>query len=176
MRIRLARRSDLPTILRWRQEAASWLATIGSDQWSDAGLAQDAFEQRVSDSIDAGESWIAEDDDATPLGTIAIDSTADVGLWRTDELRNAYVIHRMVIDRTAAGHGVGAKLIDHAVHLAQRDDRTRLVLDAWTSNEGLHRYYRSQGFRHVRTVPGHSTPSAALFEREVRATTKTGTR
>lgn len=176
MRIRLARQSDLPTILRWRQEAASWLATIGSDQWSDAGLPQDAFAQRVSDSIDASETWLAEDDDSTPLGTIAIDSTTDPGLWSTDELRNTYVIHRMVIDRAATGRGVGAKLIDHAVHLAQRDGRTRLVLDAWTSNEGLHRYYRSQGFRHVRTVPGHSTPSATLFEREVRATIRAGNR
>ncbi|MGH3908290.1 MAG: GNAT family N-acetyltransferase [Pseudonocardiaceae bacterium] len=176
MRIRLARHSDLPAILRWRQEAANWLATIGSDQWSDAGLTQDAFKRRVSDSIDAGETWIAEDDDRRPIGTIAIDSTSDPGLWSTVELRNAYVIHRMIVDRAAAGQGVGAKLIDHAIYLAQRDSRTRLVLDAWTSNEDLHRYYRTQGFRHVRTVPGHSTPSAALFEREVRATTKTGNR
>ncbi|MGH3718708.1 MAG: hypothetical protein ACRDRI_07680 [Pseudonocardiaceae bacterium] len=32
----------------------------------------------------------------------------------------------------------------------------------------------SQGFRHVRTVPGHWTPSATLFEREVRITTPAG--
>ncbi len=32
MRIRLAQHSDLPTIMRWRQEAAAWLAAIGSDQ------------------------------------------------------------------------------------------------------------------------------------------------
>ncbi|MGH3872279.1 MAG: GNAT family N-acetyltransferase [Pseudonocardiaceae bacterium] len=174
MRIRRARQSDLPTIMRWRQEAATWLAAIGSDQWSDAGLTRDSFEQRVSDSITAGETWIAEDDDGTPLGTIAVDSTADAGLWKPEELHGAYVIHRMIIDRTAAGRDVGSKLIDHAVHLAQRNSRVRLILDAWTTNEGLHRYYRSQGFRHVRTVPGHWTPSAALFEREVRATTKAG--
>lgn len=80
----------------------------------------------------------------------------------------------MIIDRTATGRDIGSKLIDHAVHLAQRNGRGRLILDAWTTNEGLHRYYRSQGFRHVRIVPGHWTPSAALFEREVRVTTKTG--
>lgn len=80
----------------------------------------------------------------------------------------------MIIDRAAAGRNVGSALIDHAVHLAQQRGRTRLILDAWTSNEGLHNYYRSQGFHHVRTVPGHWTPSAALFEREVKTTTKTG--
>lgn len=176
MKIRPARQDDLPIILRWRHEAASWLAAIGSDQWSDAGLTHHAFEHRVSESIKAGETWIAEDGDGTPLGTIAIDSDADAGLWTPDELQHAYVIHRMVIDRAAAGRGVGAELINHAVRLAQRDGRDRLVLDAWTSNDRLHKYYRSQGFEYVRTVPGHWTPSAALFEREIRATTRTGNR
>lgn len=167
MRIRQAHSADAPTIVRWRQEAASWLADIGSDQWSDAGLTQDAFEHRVSDSIAAGETWIAEDSEGRPLGTIAVDTTADAGLWSPDELRNAYVIHRMIIDRSAAGRGVGEKLINHAIHLAQQTGRTRLILDAWTSNKRLHKYYCSQGFRHVRTVVEHSTPSGALFMREL---------
>ncbi|MGH3830955.1 MAG: GNAT family N-acetyltransferase [Pseudonocardiaceae bacterium] len=176
MRIRRAQQSDLPTILRWRQEAATWLAEIGTDQWSDAGLTSDSFQRRVSDSIKAGETWIAEDSDGTPLGTIAVDSAADAGLWKPEELHGAYVIHRMIIDRASAGRDVGSTLIDHAARLAQRNGRARLILDAWTTNEALHQYYHCQGFRHVRTVPGHWTPSAALFEREVRTTTKTGRR
>ncbi|MGH3771582.1 MAG: GNAT family N-acetyltransferase [Pseudonocardiaceae bacterium] len=84
------------------------------------------------------------------------------------------MIHRMIIDRRAAGRDIGSILIDHAVHLARRNGRARLILDAWTTNEGLHRYYLAQGFRHVRTVPGHWTPSATLFEREVRITTTAG--
>ncbi|MGB6164781.1 MAG: GNAT family N-acetyltransferase [Pseudonocardiaceae bacterium] len=174
MRIRPARRGDLPTIMRWRQEAATWLATIGSDQWSDAGLTRDSFQRRVNNSIKNGETWIAEDNNGTPLGTIAIDTTADAGLWKPQELHDAYVIHRMIIDRKAAGRDIGSALIDHAVYLAQRNDRARLILDAWTTNEGLHHYYQSQGFRHVRTVPNHRTPSATLFEREIRITTTVG--
>jgi len=174
MRIRRAQHSDLTTIMRWRHEAATWLATIGSDQWSDAGLTRDAFQQRVSDSIKAGETWIAEGDDGTPLGTIAVDSTADAGLWTPDELHDAYVIHRMIVDRKATGRDIGTALIDHAAQLAQRNGRTRLILDAWDTNEGLHHYYRSQGFHYVRTVPGHWTPSATLFEREAKITTQAG--
>lgn len=156
----------MPDILRWREEATAWLASIGSDQWSAVGFT-DMVEGRVRDSIAAGQTWIAEDDDGRPLGTIAVDSRSDPGLWSAEELRNAYVAHRMIIDRTAAGRGVGAALIAHAVRLARRDGRTRLVLDAWTSNPRLHDYYRSQGFRHVRTVAGHPTPSAALFALDV---------
>ncbi len=58
----------------------------------------------------------------------------------------------MVIDRAAAGQGVGTKLVDHAVRIARRDGRTRLVLDAWTSNKGLH---RTEPVRDLRPRRGH---------------------
>lgn len=166
MRVRRASPGDLPTILRWRREATAWLAKLGSDQWSEDSFT-DLFEPWVAQSIARGETWVAEDEDGKPLGTIAIDSDPDPGLWSADELHAAYVIHRMVVDRAATGRGVGSALIDHAERLAQEAGRTKLVLDAWTSNTRLHDYYRSQGFRHVRTVADHVTPSAALFERDV---------
>jgi GNAT superfamily N-acetyltransferase len=167
VRIRKAVADDVPTILRWRTEAAAWLHTRGSDQWSDSGLSQDAFIDRVLDSIRTGETWIAEDDDGTPLGTIAVDSSADSGLWSEEELKSSLVVHRMITDRSSVGRGVGRRLLDHAEHLARRAGRKMLILDAWTTNRGLHAYYESQGFRHVRTVPNHHTPSATLFERRV---------
>ena len=174
MKIRKAVADDLPTILRWRAEAAVWLHEQGSDQWSDSGLSRDAFIDRVTDSIGTGETWIAEDDDGTPLGTIAVDSRPDPGLWSEEELESAFVVHRMITDRSAVGRGVGTRLLDHAEHLARGAGRKRLILDAWTTNRGLHAYYESQGFRHVRTVPDHHTPSATLFERPVTETDREG--
>jgi GNAT superfamily N-acetyltransferase len=170
VRIRKAVADDLPTILRWRTEAAAWLRKRGSDQWSDLGLSRDAFIDRVTDSIKAGETWIAEDDDGTSLGTIAVDLSPDPGLWSEEELESAFVVHRMITDRSAVGRGVGARLLDHAEHLARRAGRKRLILDAWSTNRGLHAYYESQGFRHVRTVRDHHTPSATLFERSMTET------
>ena len=167
MKIRQATANDLSTILRWRQEAAAWLRTRGSDQWNDSGLSRNAFVDRVKTSIESGETWIAEDDDGTPLGTIAVDSISDPGLWTDDELATAFVVHRMITDRSATGRGVGAKLLEHAECLARRAGRKMLILDAWNTNRDLHAYYQSQGFRHVRTVTDHHTPSATLFARPV---------
>lgn len=167
MKIRPAAIADLPIILQWREDAAAWLRERGSDQWSDAGLTREAFAQRVEDSIRTGNTWIAEEDSGTPLGTIAVDTVSDPGLWAPDELERSYVIHRMITARSAMGRGVGSALLDHAARLARQGGRTRLILDAWTSNRDLHAYYKSQGFRHVRTVPNHHTPSATLFERVV---------
>jgi GNAT superfamily N-acetyltransferase len=167
--MRLATIGDVPAILRWREDAAHWLHQRGSDQWSDAGLSRDAFIHRVTESIHDGDTWIAEDDGGTPLGTIAVDSNPDPGLWTPEELSRAYVIHRMITDRSTSGRGVGKLMLDHAETLARRDGREALILDAWTSNPDLHAYYESQEFRKVRTVPDHHTPSATLFERAVPA-------
>jgi GNAT superfamily N-acetyltransferase len=147
----------------------------GSDQWSDSGLTREAFTGRVTDSIGAGETWIAEDDDGTPLGTIAVDLSSDPGLWSEEELEIALVVHRMITDRSAVGRGVGTRLLDHADRLVRRAGRKMLILDAWSSNRDLHAYYESQGFRHVRTVTGHSSPSATLFERPAAETDHEGT-
>jgi GNAT superfamily N-acetyltransferase len=175
VKIRKAVRDDLSTIARWRAEAADWLHRQGSDQWNDSGLSRGVFIERVTDSIRNGETWIAEDDDGTPLGTIAVDLSPDPGLWSEEELKAAFVVHRMITDRSAVGRRVGTRLLDHAEHLARRAGRKTLILDAWSTNHGLHAYYESQGFRHVRTVPDHHTPSATLFERPVTETSQEGT-
>jgi GNAT superfamily N-acetyltransferase len=165
--MRLATADDVHDILRWREDAAHWLHQRGSDQWSDVGLSRDAFAKRVTESIHNGTTWIAEDDDGTPVGTIAVDSAPDPGLWTPEELRSAYVIHRMITDRSASGRGIGKLMLNHAETLARRDGREVLILDAWTSNPDLHAYYESQGFRRIRTVADHHTPSATLFVRSV---------
>lgn len=174
MKVRAARPTDLPTILQWRRDTAEWLAESGSDQWSDQHNT-DLFDLRVEQSVAAGETWIAEDDDRAPLGAIAIDTRPDTDLWTPTELEAAYVLHRMIVARSAVGRGVGAALIDHAEQLARQHGRTSLLLDAWTSNTRLHDYPCAQGFRYVRTVAGHPTPSAALFARPVRTTLSTPT-
>jgi GNAT superfamily N-acetyltransferase len=162
--MRLATLGDVPLILRWRQDAANWLSTIGSDQWNDAGLTADSFADRVAKSIHEGGTWIAEDDDGNPVGTIAIDCRADdTGLWTDDELQSSVMVHRMIVDIGARGKGIGAEMLRHAAVMARQLNKSQLALDAWSSNTGLHDYYVHQGFRHLRTVEGHYNPSSALF-------------
>ena len=39
------------------------------------------------------------------------------------------------------------------------------LINVWTDNLGLHRYYEQNGFRHVRTLDLADCPSDALFQR-----------
>lgn len=166
MIIRRATGDDLPTIVELRRERAVWLADLGSDQWS-AGLTEQGFQQRVQDSIRAGQTWMAVADDSRALGTIAIDQWTNPGLWSPTELADAVIVHRMITARFAAGQGIGDALLAHTDWIALDAGRRWVRLDAWTSNHGLHRYYEHAGFRHVRTVTDHPSRSTALFEREV---------
>jgi GNAT superfamily N-acetyltransferase len=167
MKFRQAVAEDIPLLTEWRWSVAEWIRDRGSDQWDTTGLSRDEFASRITRSVDAGETWLALDDDGRPVGTIAIDVVGDDGVWSDDELRQSYVIHRMMVPRSEAGRGIGSAMVKFAEDRARSHGRQKLVLDAWTSNVDLHRYYERLGFRHVRTVPDHWTPSAAVFEKAV---------
>lgn len=167
MRLVLGHPDDLDLMLAIRREVAAWLTARGYDQWAadwpDTHTMINGFEQ----DLGRGETWFALDDDGEPLGVLTVNDRTDPGLWTPDEIRTALFIHRMTVRRTAAGRGLGRRLLDHADDLARRARRTWIRLDCWTTNTRLHRYYLGQGFRHVRTLADLDSPSAACFERHV---------
>lgn len=157
---------DLATIVQLRREATAWLQTRGEDQWSndwpDTATMLAGFERDLVE----GSTWFALEDNGLLLAAITINRRTHHGLWTPEEESTALFVHRLTLARAAAGRGVGAQLLDFAGQQAEQAGLAWLRLDAWTTNERLHDYYRNQGFRLVRIVADHYTPSAACFERE----------
>lgn len=164
MKIRNATTSEVDLIAQWRAERAAWLARKGRDQWGSAGLHDTAFLERVTSSIEAGETWMLTKA-GEPVGTIAIDRWSDPGLWTADEMSNALFLHRLISPLSSSGHDVAGPLVSHALGLAAQQQIPWLRLDAWSSNTALHQFWIRQGFEQLRTVPGVS--SGALFQRVV---------
>ncbi|MEC3954992.1 GNAT family N-acetyltransferase [Nocardia sp. CDC153] len=159
--------ADLGTITRFRLQRTSWLAARGSDQWTRAGrgLPIETFVRSVAHAVRNGETWIAEID-GEAAGTITVNDRADENLWSPGELADAVIIHYMIVDLRFAGNRIGESLLAHAAHLARLEHRSWVRLDAWTTNEDLHAYYRRSGFRLSRIAGPEATgPSRALFER-----------
>ncbi|MEU7789938.1 GNAT family N-acetyltransferase [Amycolatopsis sp. NPDC049159] len=101
-----------------------------------------------------------------PVATMTLGEEA-ASFWRpADEPAAALYVSHLAVDRAAAGHGVGAWLLDEAAEEAARRGKRWLRLDAWKSNARLHAYYRRSGFRLVRIADG-AGGSGALFERAV---------
>ncbi|GED85398.1 GNAT family N-acetyltransferase [Streptomyces sp. 6-11-2] len=147
MKISPATPDDLARLLAFRQEAASWLSKLGSDQWSRPYPAD-----RLLATIETGTVFMVRDGDATPA-TITLTPEAEDGLWSAEELSEpSMFINKLTVARTHAGQDLGGRLLDWASDRAYRSGAKWLRLDAWTTNQALQRYYLQQGFEHVRTV------------------------
>lgn len=153
--------SDIDAITALVREAADWLAELGLDQWRGD---EERCRSRVHTDIVAGSVWVVEDDGVV-VATITVDEWADADFWRhTDHVHDALYAHRMAVARSHKGRGLGSALLDLAANLAERECRSWLRFDAWSTNDALHRYYEQQGFEMVRNVPVDGRGSGALFE------------
>jgi ribosomal protein S18 acetylase RimI-like enzyme len=166
--IRKAEPSDLPAVAALQAETIAWLASKGLDQWQ-PGQPRVPNLTNALKAIELGACYLAYIG-AELVGTITVDDHADTEFWTPDDCRDeALYIHRMIVARRFAGRDLGRDLLDWAEELASRSGRRWLRLDAWKTNPALHRYYESQGFKHVRTINLPHRGSGALFERPVAA-------
>ncbi|MEU6845940.1 GNAT family N-acetyltransferase [Streptomyces sp. NPDC046716] len=147
MKITLASPDDLQLLLNFREEAASWISELGSDQWSRPYPAD-----RLLATIEAGTVFMVRDGKKT-AGTITLTPEAEEGLWSADELEDpSLFVNKLTVSREYAGLNVGGRLLDWAGDRAYKASAKWVRLDAWTTNTALQNYYLRQGFEHVRTV------------------------
>ncbi|WP_443189971.1 GNAT family N-acetyltransferase [Micromonospora sp. CB01531] len=57
-------------------------------------------------------------------------------------------MHRMIVDRASAGRNIGGALLDWATKAAASKGCRWFRLDAWRTNEALHRYYENLSIVH----------------------------
>jgi ribosomal protein S18 acetylase RimI-like enzyme len=169
--LRRAEAADLPAVLALLAEAAAWLNARGVRQWPTGGFPA----SRIEPLIAAGTLYVVEGEAGGPLGdgpaagpiaTIALDGYADPEFWTAeDRPEDAYYVHKLCTARACSGLGIGRALLDWAGRRTLADGLRRLRLDCAKTNAALQGYYRSLGFRHVRTVDLPHRASGALFER-----------
>jgi GNAT superfamily N-acetyltransferase len=170
--IRPAEPGDVEAIMGLLDDATLWLHARGLDQWQAGRARREMF---VRSDVELGTVAVVEDADGRIVATITVDDMADADFWKKrDRVHKALYLHRMAVSRTSAGIGLGAAMLDWAGLEAKRRGRKLLRLDAWATNEGLHAYYRGQGFTNVRTEHVHGRGSGALFARSARVRTGAG--
>jgi ribosomal protein S18 acetylase RimI-like enzyme len=166
MRITRATPDDLDTLVAFRDQAATWLAKQGIDQWQEPWPTEDLMVEGMLANIEAGETFIVWDDHNKPSATITINRFAKPELWTPQEAAEpALYAHKVTVDRAYGGQGLGAELLDWAGTKAADEGGKWLRVDVWTTNERLQHYYLRQGFTYVRTVVLTHNPSGALFQR-----------
>jgi len=177
--LRRAVATDLPAVLALLAEAAGWLNDRGVRQWPVGGFPA----ARIEPLIAAGTLYVLEATGdprdgrngsadrrggGTIVATMALDDFADPEFWTPEDRPElAYYVHKLCTARSCAGLGLGRVLLDWAALRCLADGLPWLRLDCAKANAGLQGYYRSLGFRHVRTVDLPHRASGALFQRPV---------
>ena len=161
--VELASATDAATILGLRHAAEDWLAARRIDQWAprEVPLAT------VAAQIEAKEFYVARRDPSGPVIAALRLIGSDPTIWPEEDELACYV-HGLVINRSDAGTGLGAALLEWASEQTRREGRSMLRLDCAETNGALRSYYLNLGFRHVgrrEFAEGSSWFSVALFER-----------
>jgi predicted N-acetyltransferase YhbS len=168
LKLRAATTSDYRNVLGLIDDAAKWLSSKGTDQWAEPWPDEQGRNARVLDDLREDKTWLAMDG-AKVAATIAIDPV-DNGVWPADKRAEpALYVRRVIVDRHYAGLGVGARLLDWASDVAVLEHQGDWIrVDVWTTNLGLHEYYRTQGFEDAGWCDLEDeldNPSRALFQR-----------
>ncbi|MFD7531110.1 MULTISPECIES: GNAT family N-acetyltransferase [unclassified Streptomyces] len=155
LRFRLADDTDLPTLVRLRDDAARWMLARGiSGQWQPGELDEDHFRRIMA----SGEVWIAEAD-GRPAGAWEL-WWADEDAWGPQPPVAGYV-HRLMVDHTAARPGTGRRLLRAAEQRVAAAGRAFVRLDCLAGNAALSAYYVNDGYRVVGHKAGKQQPGGA---------------
>jgi ribosomal protein S18 acetylase RimI-like enzyme len=162
--IRLATPDDLEAILGLIDDAADWLRTMDTTQWSNPWPNLRERDARVLRGLLACRTWLVVDDGVV-VATVTYRPDGNHDLWTKQERQEPSVyMSRLVINRKYAGQGVGADLTDWAGARGRSEyGADTLRIDVWTDNYRLHDYYKRSGFEFLREHKDRAYPSAALF-------------
>ncbi|WP_336211235.1 GNAT family N-acetyltransferase [Nonomuraea sp. LPB2021202275-12-8] len=168
--LRRAEPDDLPGVLALLAHTAEWLHSRGVRQWPRDGFGPDRIapliEDRVLFLLDDELRYFDAGEPVPPVATIALDGHADADFWTPDDdPRAALYVHKLAVARPWSGSGLGDALLDWAGVTAYESGLPWLRLDCAKGNARLQGYYRSRGFRHLRTVDLPHRASGALFQR-----------
>jgi len=128
MRIREARKSDVPTMFGIINEAArAYRGVIPADCWHEPYMPQDELETEIAHGVDF---WVAEENGRV-LGVMGIQDRGEVSL-----VRHAYV--RSNLQRK----GVGTKLLRHVESLTSKP----VLIGTWADASWAIDFYRRNGY------------------------------
>lgn len=141
-----AKNEDLNKVLELLVNAASWLKTKRTKQWSYYLTDLDANIEEVLRSIENGATYLVEKE-GQPVSTLALENNPsewDVDLWGEVAQDDVMYLHRLVVHRSHAGKGLGAVLLDWVEKGAQEAGKKIIRFDCIASNEGLNHYYQKR--------------------------------
>ncbi|MGC6770494.1 GNAT family N-acetyltransferase [Enterococcus sp. LJL51] len=163
MNIRKAGLQDTKTVMEMLKEAAVWLKSKGSSQWSDVLAGTD--KHNLTEAVERGDVYLFNQNDEV-VGMAAVwnlPTKWDCELWSNIGLsQDAYYIHRLIVHPNYRGKAYGSQMLK-VIKAHFQNTAAELRLDCIASNDKLVRFYQEQGFRNAGTVQLENDGSFELF-------------
>jgi GNAT superfamily N-acetyltransferase len=173
LQVRQAQKEDIDTVRSILLATAKWLNEKGSTQWR--GLLEGKDVHDTPKAIERGEVYLAELE-GKPAGMFVLwdkQTEWDKGLWGEESTGEYYYLHRITVERSFHGKGLGKELVKAAISVAKEDGKKEVRLDCIEANKYLNQFYPSCGFEFVKTVYDHDGAAEAkdfnLYRKELRS-------
>jgi ribosomal protein S18 acetylase RimI-like enzyme len=160
VRIRRADAGDTTAVVALMDEAAVWLAETGTTSWQPGQV----DEGRVLAWMTTGRVYVAVDGPDV-VGTVRVAWT-DEPVWGPQPPDAGYV-HSLVVARSAAGQGLGRRLMAHAEAVVRASGRPMVRLDHVVGNPRLERWYTDAGYAVAGLRDGICGDSVLLREKRI---------
>ncbi|WP_067470518.1 GNAT family N-acetyltransferase [Nocardia amamiensis] len=153
IRVRPAQFYESDLVLDILAEAAAWLRGRGIEQWPERFPLESIRAQ-----IESGSLMLVETE--TVAATFVV---TERGEFWNDDLQALHV-SRLAVRRSAAGRGLGYRILDWVQDQARRRCVFRVRLATSSDNPALRAYYEAAGFRYV-ADPANAKWPTSLYER-----------
>lgn len=142
----LAKPEDTQAVLELLGSTAEWLKSTGSTQWS--GLLQGEDSHNTPEAIKRGEVYIFMQGSmlAGMVMLMQRESAWDLELWGDEGHKSSIYLHRLNINRAAAGKNLGEQIVRWADSGIQFTGKDRIRLDCIANNPKLNDFYRRCGY------------------------------
>jgi GNAT superfamily N-acetyltransferase len=159
VKVRLAKPDDVPLVADMLDEATTYVATKGFDQWP-----MPFPHNELRDRVERGELYVVEvDDEPAATFTLLLD---DPFFWGK-RLPDAVYLHKLAVRRAFAARRLGEQIVDWIAAEAAARGRDFVRLDCQRDIPEIRRYYERLGFE-LRGEKESSRFAWALYERQAR--------
>jgi GNAT superfamily N-acetyltransferase len=135
---------DAPALHALRIQVENWLAGKGLVQWGQGRVPLET----IRSQIDQGLWWLHRDGDQIKAAMLVLE--ADPDFWgAAGEDGSAIYVHSLMVDRSAAGQGLGTRILEWAARHGRSLGKDVFRLDCAEHHWRLRAFYRSQGFIEV---------------------------
>lgn len=167
--IRTAVTADHAAIMRVIAEARAFIASYGSDQWQDGYPEPELIESDIAAKL----GYVYEDESGIHAYAAIIPGHEPIydhlisGAWKID--RDQYVtVHRLAIDNSCRGKGVGRQMLTFAADLARENNLDCVRADTHRANKAMQGLMTKCGFEYCGDVEYDVTagdPVRVCFEK-----------